>query len=125
MMQSQQQDPECQSIMEQMKTMSVGGNAALKTQGVSQERMRYLQLHKVDPDGLLRCADVIVNKYGGKEDTTDDDHELVLSPGRVVVPLELRAAILYLHHHSRLASHMQPGWIWWQAYRRQDTRGED
>jgi hypothetical protein len=85
--------------------MSVGGNAALKTQGVSQERMRYLQLHEIDPDGLLRCADVIVNKYGGKEDTTDDDHELELSPGRVVVPRELHAAILYLHHHSRLASH--------------------
>ena len=105
MKQSQQEDPECQSIIEQMKTMSVGGNAALKKEGISQERMRYLQLHAVDPDGLLRRADVVVNKYGGHEDTTDDDHELELTPGRVVVPRELRAAMLYLHHHSRLACH--------------------
>ena len=58
MKQSQQEDPECQSIIEQMKTMSVGGNAALKKKGISQDRMRYLQLHAVDPDGTFACSGV-------------------------------------------------------------------
>jgi hypothetical protein len=43
--------------MQQLGTYAKGGAAALKTIGVigvSEERARYLQLHEIDAEGLLR-----------------------------------------------------------------------
>jgi hypothetical protein len=57
MKQAQRRDPECMSVMQQLGTYAKGGAAALKTIGVigvSEESARYLQLHDIDAEGLLR-----------------------------------------------------------------------
>ena len=107
MKQAQRRDPECMSIMQQLDTYAKGGAAALKTIGVSEERTRYLQLHEVDSDGLLRCSDVVVHVYGDadEEERVGENANFDVTTSRVVVPKELRDGILYIHHHSQLAAH--------------------
>jgi hypothetical protein len=134
---AQHRDPECMAILQQLKLLKEGGMPALKIAGVSKERMRYLQLHVVDAAGQLRCAEVIVQVYGGEErepvekgmcqaqwemtqemdkvaseskteEGTDQEQwasDFDRTASRVVVPKELRDGILFIHHHSRMASH--------------------
>jgi hypothetical protein len=126
-------DPECIAIFQQLELLKDGGIPALKLAGVGKERMRYLQLHEIDAAGQLRCVEVIVHVYGcdGKlpaekgmcqaqwemdkivnetqpEEGTDQEQwacDFDRTASRVVVPKELRDGILFLHHHSRMASH--------------------
>jgi hypothetical protein len=107
MKQAQRHDPECMSIMQQLETYAKGGAAALKTIGVSEERTRYLQLHEIDTEGLLRCSDVVVHVYGDADEKgrIGEDADFDVTTSGVVVPKELHDGILYIHHHSQLAAH--------------------
>jgi hypothetical protein len=83
-----------------------GGAAALKTIGMSEERTRYLQLHEIDAEGLLRCSDVVVHAYcdADEEGRIGEDVDFDVTTSRAVAPKELRDGILYIHHHSQLAA---------------------
>ena len=112
MLHAQKDDPDTLAMREQLQLLKSGGASALKKQGVSDERIRYLQLLSFDDDGLLRCADINVHMYGAdgkqvKESTTGSTNEegLDLSEARVLVPKGLREGILFIHHYTRLACH--------------------
>jgi hypothetical protein len=93
--------------MQQLDTYAKGGAAALKTIGVSEERTRYLQLHEIDAEGLMRCSDVVVHVYGDahEEERVGENADCDVTTSRVVVPKELRDGILCIYHHSQLAAH--------------------
>ena len=56
MLHAQKDDPDTLAMREQLQLLKSGGASALKKQGVSDERIRYLQLLSFDDDGLLRCS---------------------------------------------------------------------
>jgi hypothetical protein len=77
MLHAQKADPDTLALREQLLLLQASGATALKRQGVSDERLRYLQLHTIDDDGLLRCSDINVHVYGvdGKRaDQQDERH---------------------------------------------------
>jgi site-specific DNA-cytosine methylase len=147
----QRRDPECMAILQQLELLKKGGIPALKLAGVSKERMRYLQLHEVDAEGQLRCAEVIVHVYGsdGKlpaekgmgqaqwemdkivnesqtEEGSDQEQwacDFDRSASRVVVPKELRDGIYCSYITTRVWPHMPRGWTWLIVCKRQVIHG--
>jgi hypothetical protein len=69
---------------------------------VSDERLRYLQVHSIDYDDLLQCSDINPHVYGadGKREKDETD-ELDCSEGRVVVPKDFYAMALYIRASLR------------------------
>jgi site-specific DNA-cytosine methylase len=115
MLHAQRSDPDTLALREQLLLLQANGVSALKKQGVSDERLRYLQLVSVDSNGLLRCSDINVHMYGAdgkqveqveeKKMETAKEGGLDCSEARVLVPKGLREGILFIHHYTRLACH--------------------
>ena len=115
MLHAQRSDPDTLALREQLLLLQANGVSALKKQGVSDERLRYLQLVSIDDNGLLRCSDINVHMYGAdgkqvkqveeKKETSANEGGLDCSEARVLVPKGLREGILFIHHYTRLACH--------------------
>ena len=110
MLEAQKADPEVEALREQLQILKTSGVSTLMKLGHSRERVRLLQMHSINPAGLLCCSDVIVSTYGiPEEESKEAEEETELSEAYIVVPKSLRDGILYIHHHSRLAGHAS--WI--------------
>ena len=100
MLHAQRSDPDTLALREQLLLLQANGVSALKKQGVSDERLRYLQLVSIDDNGLLRCSDVNVHMYGAdgkqveqveeKKMESTEEGGLDCSDARVLVPKGLR-----------------------------------